>query len=80
MGGSLKAEGFGDGKCIGSHPQAALEAATLIELNRWAKAQPIFCTDVAVDVIPAKAGNQDNRKDWIPHQVRNDNRSVTSFR
>ena len=27
-GGSLKAEGFGDGKCQRNHPQAALEAAT----------------------------------------------------
>jgi len=32
LGGSLKAEGFGDGKCMGNHPQAALEAATLIEI------------------------------------------------
>ena len=30
MGGSLKAEGFGDGQCSKSHPQAALEAATPI--------------------------------------------------
>ena len=29
MGGSLKAKGFGNGKCRRSHPQAALEAATL---------------------------------------------------
>ncbi|MBL7154499.1 MAG: DUF4981 domain-containing protein, partial [Phycisphaerae bacterium] len=29
LGGSLKAEGFGDGQCKTSHPQAALEAATL---------------------------------------------------
>ena len=28
MCGSLKAEGFGDGKCQRNHPQAALEAAT----------------------------------------------------
>ena len=28
VGGSLKAEGFGDGRCQGNHPQAALEAAT----------------------------------------------------
>ena len=28
MGGSLKAEGFGDGKSPRNHPQAALEAAT----------------------------------------------------
>jgi hypothetical protein len=27
-GGSFKAEGFGDGECKRSHPQAALEAAT----------------------------------------------------
>jgi len=27
--GSLKAKGFGDGKCRRNHPQAALEAATL---------------------------------------------------
>jgi len=27
-GGSLKAEGFGDGQCRKSHPQASLEAAT----------------------------------------------------
>jgi hypothetical protein len=30
MGGSLKAEGFGDGKFRRSHPQAALEAATRV--------------------------------------------------
>jgi hypothetical protein len=29
LGGSLKAEGFGDGKRQINHPQAALEAATL---------------------------------------------------
>jgi hypothetical protein len=29
LGGSLKAKGFGDGKYRKSHPQAALEAATL---------------------------------------------------
>jgi hypothetical protein len=29
MGGSLKAEGFGDGQGVRSHPQATLEAATL---------------------------------------------------
>jgi hypothetical protein len=29
LGGSLKAEGFGDGEYRRSHPQAALEAATL---------------------------------------------------
>jgi hypothetical protein len=29
FGGSLKAEGFGDGQYARSHPQAALEAATL---------------------------------------------------
>jgi len=29
LGGSLKAEGFGDGQSAKSHPQAALEAATL---------------------------------------------------
>jgi len=28
LGGSLKAEGFGDGECRRRHPQAALEAAT----------------------------------------------------
>jgi len=31
MGGSLKAEGFGDGQCQRSHPQAALEVATLVD-------------------------------------------------
>ena len=31
LGGSLKAEGFGDGHCASSHPQAALEAATLLD-------------------------------------------------
>ena len=30
LGGSLKAKGFGDGRSDGSHPQAALEAATLL--------------------------------------------------
>jgi hypothetical protein len=38
LGGSLEAKGFGDGKCRKSHPQAALEAATLpvcqIEFDR----------------------------------------------
>jgi len=32
-GGSLKAEGFGDGQYIRSHPQAALEAATQSQAN-----------------------------------------------
>ena len=41
LGGSLKAGGFGDGRCARSHPQAALEAATppdhQIKLDRLQK-------------------------------------------
>jgi len=37
MGGSLKAEGFGDGKCRRNQPQASLEATTHASHGRLKK-------------------------------------------
>ncbi len=41
LSGSLKAEGFGDGGCRKSHPQAALEAATLRIMSLSTVEKPI---------------------------------------
>jgi len=41
LGGSLKVEGFGDGGCGKSHPQAALEAAPLRIKSMPAVEEPI---------------------------------------